>query len=956
MSGITSSVGLISGIDTAALIQSILAIEARPKFLAEQRIVNLQVRQNSYLDISARLSGLESAAAAFRNSGNIFQSKLASSSSTATLGATATNATPEGTYTFLVDRLVTTQQMLSRGFADRDTSPFGAGSITFESDRGRLSTDALLADLNDGSGVRRGTIEITQGGETASINLSRAASLSEVVDAINEAQDVDITASIRDGALVLSSGSGDFTVATAQGSTGVAEDLGIAGTSTGGTLTGTALSGLSNATLLTQFNDGNGVFIGNDSGIDRYDFVINVGGTNININIGAVFEEVTDDEGNTSIEEVTPAATNVQDVLERINTQLADAGFGEVTASISGQGLQLVDSSSRELTVTERTANTTTAADLGLLGSDAGGTLTGRRVLAGVGTVLLSNLNGGQGLSGDDQLQITSRDGTLLNFDLSSAQTLEDVLDIVNNDPANAGRVRLSLNDAGSGLALTDTTGATTSNLIIEGDAASALGIATAESGVAASSQRGENLQRRYVSTTTRLTELNNGSSPGNGTFRITDGSGVSTTINIGDDTRTVFDLIREVNGQANSANLNLELAVNDNGDGLVFREKNGQPAGTQAIRVEDIDGSFASALGLAGTGGDPSEPGTTNQIVASQEVTITFDPTDTLNDALDKINAADIGVNAAIINDGSSVSPFRISFVSEKSGEAGRFLIDDGGFGLGLETLDEGQDARVFFGSSDPAKGVLLTSSDNTLDGVITGLSLDLKATSNDVVNVTVARNTESIESTIDEFVSAYNNVISRIEGLTGYNIETEQRGALLGDSTVNNLRSRLSTTALGQALNVAGPFSRLSDVGITLGEGGLLEFDRNDFREALDEDPQAVADVFAARDANAPQSEIEIEPGVFVSNSDPQETFNSLGVVFQLEELVKDYIDSVDGILTRRDDTVTSQIQSQRDRVERFDRQLERKRAQLEAEFAAMEQALLQLQSQQNALTSLG
>ncbi len=954
MSGITSGIGLISGIDTATLIEQLLQVEARPKFLANQRIINLQVIQTSYLDIASRMRGLETAAAAFRSAGNIFQSKSATSSLADSIRATASNGTPEGTYNFVVDRLVTTQQMLSRGFADRDQSPFGATSLTFESEQGRLDRDALLADLNSGSGVRRGTIKITQGGDTARIDLGRAATISEVVEAINQSEDVDVTASIKDGALVLSTTGADFTVSTASGSTGTAEDLGIVGTSTAGTLAGTALSGLSASTLLSRLNDGNGVFIGTESGTNRYDIVINVGGTDVNINLGAVFEEVTvDDE--TTIEEVEAAPTNVAGILDRINTQLADAGFGEVTASIVGQGLQLQDSSSRAISVSDKNATSNTAAHLGLLGSDAGGTISGRRLVAGLGTVLLSNINGGSGLQGDGNIQFTSRDGTVFSVDLSAAETIEQVIDLVNSDAGNAGRIQLSLNSAGSGLAVTDTTGQTTNNLIIAGEAANSLGLATEEIGVAANNVRGTNLQRKYVATGTLLKDLNGGNALGTGTFRLTDGFGASTTINFGEDSQTVYDLIREINGQASSAGLNLEIDINETGDGLVIREKDGQPAGTQAIRVEDVEGSVASALRLEGEGGKPGEVGEINQIVASQEVTVTFDPTDTLDDALTKINDAGAGVQATIINDGSGVAPFRISLVSKDSGSAGRFLIDDLGFNLGLDTLEKGEDARVFFGSDDPSKAVLLTSSDNTLDDVITGLSLDLVSASDEVVSITVSRNTESIETTINAFVEAYNSVITRITGLTGFDSETERRGALLGDSTTNSLRQRLASVALGRADGVDGAFSRLGEVGVTLGEGGKLEFDRDRFREALNDDPDAVAEVFAARKLIPRETDIDLGDGASVTNTDTSESFSKLGVVFQIEELVQTYVDSIDGVLTRRDSTVKAQIESQERRVENFDRQLDRRRAQLTQQFLAMEQALLSLQGQQSALSSL-
>ena len=79
-------------------------------------------------------------------------------------------------------------------------------------------------------------------------------------------------------------------------------------------------------------------------------------------------------------------------------------------------------------------------------------------------------------------------------------------------------------------------------------------------------------------------------------------------------------------------------------------------------------------------------------------------------------MNNANVGVAATVISDGTPNSPFHLSFTARSSGEAGRFTLDTGGYDLGLRTLSEGRDARVFFGSSDAATGVLLTSSTNSM------------------------------------------------------------------------------------------------------------------------------------------------------------------------------------------------------------------------------------------------
>ena len=155
MSGIMTGVGLFSGIDSASLIEQLLAVEARPRQLAERRLVQLQAQQAAYLDLNSRMSTLKNAASAFRTSLS-FLAKSATSSNPETLSAVAGTDALQGSYTFVVDRLVTSRQLLSRGFTDTNASAAGIEELTFEDWRGRLDRDTSLALLNDGNGIDRG--------------------------------------------------------------------------------------------------------------------------------------------------------------------------------------------------------------------------------------------------------------------------------------------------------------------------------------------------------------------------------------------------------------------------------------------------------------------------------------------------------------------------------------------------------------------------------------------------------------------------------------------------------------------------------------------------------------------------------------------------------------------------------------------------------------------------------
>lgn len=124
MGGITTGVGIFSGIDSASLIDQLINASSRPLILAQTRVIQLNQQSAAYLDINSRLSAFKTAAASFRVN-NVFQTSKATSSAENVITASAGNSAVPGSYNFIVDRLVSSQQLLTRGFADRDTSAIG---------------------------------------------------------------------------------------------------------------------------------------------------------------------------------------------------------------------------------------------------------------------------------------------------------------------------------------------------------------------------------------------------------------------------------------------------------------------------------------------------------------------------------------------------------------------------------------------------------------------------------------------------------------------------------------------------------------------------------------------------------------------------------------------------------------------------------------------------------------
>ncbi|MCC6907790.1 MAG: flagellar filament capping protein FliD [Phycisphaerales bacterium] len=936
MTGISTSVGLISGIDTGSLIEQLLAVESRPKVLALNRQAQLQAEQSAFLGLNSLLLALQSASAKFGKD-KTFDLKSATSSNESVLKGTATASAQAGTYTFLVDQLVSTNQYLSAGFADRDATPLNMTDLSFEYGKGRLETDTALAGLNNGNGVSRGKIKITDSsGAVSTIDLSRVVTMQDVLDAINADETVNVTAKISSDGTGLTvtdnaGGGGSLKIEDATGYT-TATSLGIAGTAVG-EIVGTQINSIGLNTRLATLNDGNGVLI--NSGIDLTDFNIQTAdGTIYEIKLGKI----------TSGEDTLEAVTTLQGVKDRIESQTS----GAVTLDISADGLsiELTDSTTGGSTfqVLAGTAGATQGAiDLGIFKSADPGTPTvigGDQIKAGLNSVLTRSLNGGSGLGGGTTLEITDRAGNFDTITLDPNSSMSDIIDAINASATL--NVTASLNSAGNGLLLTDTVGGG-SNFIVGGDAAAALGIETDPAGVASDTVRGTNLQLQYVAGSTLLTNMNYGRGIGKGSFRITDGEGEDAVIDIGSDSKTLQDIIAEIN----SKGLAINARVNDTGDGLLIESTSDNPFAP--IKVESVTGSTAKDLNILGSAEDVTD---NNFINGSYEQTLELEATDTLDDLITKLNNAGFNVSASLINNGTGEKPYYLSLTSKISGTAGDLIIDTGGVDLGLTELNEAQDAVVFFGSTDPARAVLVTSTTNTLDNVVTGVKIDLKSPSETPVTLTITEDTTKQIETVKSWITSFNAVITRINDLGSYDSETEERGVLLGNSTIASIEAQLYRTVQGSALGVDTSYQNLAQIGINVGTGGKLVLNEETLREALTSDPDAVANVFAARKLADDQS-IDLGNGISYESSEP--IFESLGVVERLNELVKDMTDSIDGTMTVVRKNYDTLIEIQKKRIEAFDVRLEARREQLTRQFAAMETALASLQQQQSALGAI-
>lgn len=238
---------------------------------------------------------------------------------------------------------------------------------------------------------------------------------------------------------------------------------------------------------------------------------------------------------------------------------------------------------------------------------------------------------------------------------------------------------------------------------------------------------------------------------------------------------------------------------------------------------------------------------------------TLTVDSSNnTLAGLRDAINAADLGVRAGLIYDGSQ---YRLTLSAADSGAANSLQIevDDGdgnhtdtnglsrlAFNANATNLEQtvaAQDARLGI------NGLAVTSASNSVTGAIGGVTLDLKKLSaGQVVSVDIARDTGATRDAVHSFVTGYNDLMAAVKGVSTYDPATGTGGVLVGDAAVRGLVSNIRTTLNQEMPGLTGAFGALADIGVTTARDGSLTIDEARLDAALARDPGAVGRLFAA------------------------------------------------------------------------------------------------------------
>ncbi|HEV3437175.1 MAG TPA: flagellar filament capping protein FliD [Gemmata sp.] len=270
---------------------------------------------------------------------------------------------------------------------------------------------------------------------------------------------------------------------------------------------------------------------------------------------------------------------------------------------------------------------------------------------------------------------------------------------------------------------------------------------------------------------------------------------------------------------------------------------------GTYSLTID----SLAQSEQVASQGfADPNttlQQGTMNiQVGSGTPVTVTLNSqNNTLQGLATAINAAGGGVQASIINDGSS-SPYRLMLTATTPGAANTISVTNNLTGAGASinptqtTVQAASNAQITLGSGTGALNV--TSGTNQVTGLIPGVSLNLlQANPNQPVTLTVANDSSGAATAVQSFVTAYNAVVDFINQNSTFNASTQQGGLLLGNATSQNLSNALASALSVSVGGSASGVNSLASVGLSFNQSGDLEFNQATLTQAMNSPGGATA-----------------------------------------------------------------------------------------------------------------
>ncbi len=257
---------------------------------------------------------------------------------------------------------------------------------------------------------------------------------------------------------------------------------------------------------------------------------------------------------------------------------------------------------------------------------------------------------------------------------------------------------------------------------------------------------------------------------------------------------------------------------------------------------------------------------------------------------------------------------------------------------------------------------GIEIKRPTNIVDDLIPGVTLNIQRESDETITLEIRPDRETAKDAIIALIGNYNRLVGEINVLTRQNDEiidelsyltederetlSERLGTMVGDSTLNDLKSKLQRIANDVYITRADrDLSLLAHIGVSTNSGqigsgsgldmsrlrGYLEIKEDALDRALKDNMEAVRDLFGN----------DTDGDLIVDN----------GVAYRLDATLKPYVET-GGIFSLKTSTVDSVIAREKRTVESEEKRLASYEIELKRKYGQMESALNRMESSSSSI----
>lgn len=321
----------------------------------------------------------------------------------------------------------------------------------------------------------------------------------------------------------------------------------------------------------------------------------------------------------------------------------------------------------------------------------------------------------------------------------------------------------------------------------------------------------------------------------------------------------------------------------------------------------------------------------------------VTYDPsTDSITTLVSAINSTSAtGVTAAYDDINGEIiltnkNTGALSMTISSNGNADTVLNISSG---ASETLGDNAEFTI----STLNGGTTLVSNSNTVTGLIEGVTLELNNSTptgpSIPVTVTIAEDIDSISSKMTNILNSVNSLITRLDN----------RDDSFSRAFIRKIKNTMGTVHSAATNN----YTSLIDIGLT------SQFDGNNSFTGYSFDSSTFEEKFLADRTGF----LKVLYGTDVA-TDPEATITTLddgseGIITLLQRVLDTYVDPEvpsNGVITQVQESITDQIDTTNDRIDRAQQSVDALEARLTRQFAQLDVINAQFQQQQQAIQGLG